>query len=385
MAFFGLFGNNKKQENSTPIINTTQQEFSAPFMKIGTGNLASPLVSTYYQTNGYVRFGEDNLYPQILTQLYHQSPLHGAIIDFITDSVIGGSYKWKDDSKSTKQKVELLAFEKRVNLKKLVTAITKDYVMHRRITIKVCKSTSGIVSIKRIDPSYIRNSADLCNYTYSSDWTKGNVGIKVYKEYRDDLEESLYVYQELSPGQDIYPIPTYNSCLNACFLDSEIMFFHKSNIQNSIFPSLVIRRPKEFASTDEISKFKTEIASKTGAANAGRVLVLTGNGFDDTPEATTIAVSGNDRLFAETTANIEDQICKAHKINPLLMGIKVAGSLGNSQELEFGYTIYEKVIVMPIRNVMNEVINELIDICNIQGTIEINNFQIINKEIQKTN
>lgn len=382
----GFFNFNKKQPVTQEVKDTRPipQMFSTPFMTVGKGNLSSPEINTYYMQNGYVPFGIDNLYPQLLEQLFFQSPLHGAIIDYITDSVIGGGFNWVDKNPTMKQQVSNLAFEKRVKLKKLIAALTRDYVIHRRVTVKVIKSDSGIVTVKRIDPAYIRNSRNLERFVYSTDWSKGMIESKEYLAYDSKLKESLYVYQEDSPGQDVYPIPTYNSCLNWAFLDSEISYFHKNNIQNSVFPSIVIRRPKEFGSIDEVNQFKAEIANKTGAANSGKVVVLTGNGMDDVPEFESISVNGNDKLFEASAREVEDQICKAHKINPLLMGIKVSGSLGNSTELEFGYAIYEKVVVMPLRNTMEEIINDLIDICGIKSTIKIENYQIIDKQIEKT-
>jgi capsid portal protein len=185
------------------------------------------------------------------------------------------------------------------------------------------------------------------------------------------------MYQDETPGQDIYPIPVYNSILNWAYLDGEQSFFHKSNIENSVFPSAVIRRPKEFTSNDEASEFKEELNSKTGASNGGRLLVLSGNGMDDVPEFEQIQANSNDKLFEGTAKELKENICFAHKINPSIMGIKVAGSLGNAEELTTSYAIFEKNVVMPDRTTMSEIFNDLLDITGLNQTVTINNFQIV--------
>lgn len=63
------------------------------------------------------------------------------------------------------------------------------------------------------------------------------------------------------------------------------------------------------------------------------------------------------------------------------MGIKVAGSLGNAQELEMSYSIFEKNIVMPLRDELTEIYDDLLDIADVKNSIEINDYQIIEKAI----
>lgn len=386
MKLFGFnIGGNKKQSlvQNIPQSQVLPFAFSTPFMNIGSGNLSMPYVNKFYTTNNIVRFGSDNLYPQLLVQMYYQSALHGSIIDFITNSIIGGGYSWDDEKLSGKDKIEQLTFEKMNKFKKMAKLLTRDYIIHRRICVKVTRKEGQKTKLKRIDPSFIRNSVDLETFVYSSDWSRGLIDTKLFKRYSVDCqdEETLYVYQDETPGQDVYPIPSYNSILNWTFLDGETSYFHKSNIQNAVFPSLIIRRPKDFSSIDEMDKFKQEISTKTGAQNAGRIMVLTGNGFDDVPQFDQVSANDNDKLFEVTAKELKDQICFGHSINPSIAGIKVAGSLGNSEEIKFSYSIFEKNVVMPNRNTMEEILNDLVDICKIPNSITINNFQIIEDKI----
>lgn len=393
MKLFGFnIGASKPMTQNIPIPSNTKgfesMGFSTPFMNIGSGNLSLPKVDRYYTTNNIVRFGEDNLYPQLLNQLYYTSPMNGACIDFITNAIIGGGYSWISNNLSGVEKVNLLTFEKKNKFNKLSSILTRDYVIHRRVCLLVCKNDDGeVIRIKRLDPSTIRNNKNMEEFVYSDDWSRGLFQIKRYSRYdvRKKDSESLYVYHDETPGQDVYPIPTYNSILNWAFVEGDIPFFHKSNLQNGVFPSLVIRRPKEFSSIEQVNQFKSEIGGNKGAEGGGKLIVLTGQGMDDTPEVVQISSNSNDRLFEVTSKEAKESISIGHKINPSIMGVKVAGSLGNSEEIKNSYMIFEKNIVMPERATMEEILNDIIDMFKIPNSVAINNYKIIDGEIEIQN
>jgi hypothetical protein len=165
--------------------------------------------------------------------------------------------------------------------------------------------------------------------------------------------------------------------LNDVFLDGEISYLQKSNIQNSIWPSLSIRVPKMFESDAERDSFKQGLVDNSGASGAGKIIIMQGQGFDNTPEVTSIPTNQNDKLFDSTIENILNKICFAHGINPSIMGIKVAGSLGNDAELEMSYSIFEKNVIMPLRDELTEIYDALLDIAGVKNSIVINDFQII--------
>lgn len=386
MAFFNFF--NKKQETSVPVEHTVEikpQTFSTPFLKIGKGNLGQPFISPFYTVSGITQFGSDNLYPQILDQIYYTSAIHGKCIDFIANTAVGGGYTYGVSIKDGKESVSIYTFEKINRFPRMIRELAKDYIIHKRICVLVCRDKIGnFKSFKRIHPAYIRNSKDLTSFVWCNDWSR-RTGMKTYNRYEpgSSERESLYVYQAETVGQDIYPLPTYISILNDAFLDGEIAFLQKSNIQNSIWPSIAIRVPKTFESQEEIDAFKSGISSKEGAQNAGRVMVLTGNGLENTPDVIQISTNNNDKLFDSTLDSIMNKICIAHGLNPAIMGIKVAGSLGNAQELQMSYGIFEKNIILPLRMELTEIFDELLDIAGIKNNIVLKNYQIIDNQISE--
>lgn len=367
MKIFGInFG--------SQLVRTESQAMNTPFLKVGKGNLALPYIQNTVSGKGMVYFGSDNLYPQLINQMYYTSPLHGAIIDYTVNASVGGGYNIKTDG-SMAQEVDRSSFLRKYT--PLFDLLERDLYMHNRCHVFIDFSDSGkFLKMERVDPSKIRYRFD-GGVEYSDDWStmQQRREVPVFRHGGDNYGRVLYSHSMVTPGVDWYPIPQYTSALNWVFLDGEQSFLHKNNIQNSIFPSVFIRRPKRFGSEQEIKDFKDGLSRQKGAENAGYVGVLSGDGFDNTPEVVSPPTSQNDNLFVQTEKTIKDNICFAHKINPAIVGIKVAGSLGNAQELEMSYAIWEKNVVFPLRKQLENLGNSLLQIINIKGVFEVNEFR----------
>jgi hypothetical protein len=376
MAWYNF--NNKKE---TTVVASEDgplySQFSTPFGKIGEGNLSLPYVRGY-GSERYVRFGNDNLFPQIVNQMYFQSSLNGSIINYKANAIIGGGYEITSNDTTAVQKVKEYTFIKKNKFNKLMRQLTKDLIMHGRVCI-IIDPTMKDISIKRVGPEKVRVNITKSFYTISDDWARSVGMYELPCHYVGAKEKTLFVYEiDGDAGQDIYPIPQYCSALNDAFLDGEMSYLQKSNIINSIFPSFMLKLAKKFGSQDEINQFKDTINKAKGAPNAGRIMTFVANSADQLPTIETIPTNNNDKIFDSTLQRVDANICRAHSIDPLLMGIRVSGALGNGNELVESYNIFEKNVVMPLREMMEEVADELLFIAGVNSTIKINNYQIVN-------
>jgi capsid portal protein len=189
------------------------------------------------------------------------------------------------------------------------------------------------------------------------------------------------VYEVECIGQDFYPLPQYTSALNFAFLSGELSYFAKSNIQNSVFPSFAMMFPKRPQSEEEKNMIRNTIDRLKGAANAGKAVAFFANSQDQLPKIESLPTNGNDKLFQEASQLNTEQICFSHTIDPILMGIRTTGSLGNGSDIKQAYIIFEKNVVMPLREMVADIFNELLFIAKIDADFTINNYQIINEAI----
>jgi hypothetical protein len=359
------------------------QSFSTPFGRVGDANLSLPYVNGRFQIAGYIPFGQDNMFPELLNQLYYTSPLHGAIVDFKTNSVVGGGYTLKSEGMTNEDKLKLYTFEKKIKLGKVERAIAQQLTVHHRVYFKLCYNAKReLYKIYNVSPEKVRIARDKQTYFLCDDWSAriDVTPIKKYHPTNSDLEQ-LYVYEIMTLGQEWYPLPQYTSALNFAFLSGELSYFAKSNIQNSVFPSFAMMFPKRPQSEEEKSMIKHTIDRLKGAANAGKAVAFFANSADQLPKIESLPTNGNDKLFHEASSLNTEQICFAHTIDPILMGVRTTGSLGGGADIKQAYVIFEKNVVMPLRYQVEEIINELLEIAKIPGEYTINNFQIINETI----
>jgi hypothetical protein len=381
MAWYSRFIGEKPQ--TTTEVVEGYQSFSTPFGRVGDANLSLPYVNGRYQIAGYIPFGQDNMFPELLNQLYYTSPLHGAIVDFKTNSVVGGGYTLKNEGMTNEDKLKLYTFEKKIKLGKVDRAISQQLIVHHRVYFKLCYNAKReLYKIYNVSPEKVRIARDKQTYFLCDDWSAriDVTSIKKYHPTNSDLEQ-LYVYEIMTLGQEWYPLPQYTSALNFAFLSGELSYFAKSNIQNSVFPSFAMMFPKRPQSEEEKSMIKHTIDRLKGAANAGKAVAFFANSADQLPKIESLPTNGNDKLFHEASALNTEQICFAHTIDPILMGVRTTGSLGGGADIKQAYVIFEKNVVMPLRYQVEEIINELLEIAKIPGEYTINNFQIINETI----
>ena len=379
----GLFGKFKENNSiQAEVIGDNYQAFSTPFQKVPKSNLSLPFVWGRYEVRGYVPFGDDNMYPQWLNQMYYSSPLHGSIVDFKANASVGGGFEFNTDRLNAKGKTDLYAFSKQLNFQKLIPLLTKELIVHERNYFVLTLKEGKVVKTKRVSADKVRTNKNRTKYSVCDDWMS-TTDIKTYEPYNKGCKNGDYLlcFENLTLGQDIYPIPAYTSALNFAYLSGELSYLAKNNIQNSIFPSFAMLFPKKPQSEEEMEAVKDSVKNMKGAENAGKPVAFFANSKDQLPELVTVPTNANDTLFKETSELITEQLCFAHTIDPILLGVRTTGSLGNGSDIKQAYVIFEKNVVMPLRERIENIINTLLEVMGIEATITMNNFQIINETI----
>ena len=378
MGFFGKF----KKDESLKVVDTGYQSFSTPFLRVGESNLSLPFVDSRYTVQGYVRFGEGNLYPQLLNQMYYTSPLHGSIVDFKTNATIGGGYTFDESKLTDMEKVVLYAFGKKIGFKETLKTITKDIIIHGRCYFLIELKDGKTHNVKRVAPEKVRINQAKTLYAVNEDWQFG-LQIRTYEAYHPECKNGtyLYAYEQKSVGQDFYPLPQYTSALNFAFLSGELSYLQKSNIQNSIFPSFAMMFPKKPQGNEEMQLIKDTVNKLKGAENSGKVVAFFANNKESLPDLVNVPTNSNDELFKGVSELNTEQICFAHTIDPILLGVRTTGSLGSGSDIKQAYVIFEKNTIIPLRETITDIINGLMRAVGIEAKVEITNYQIVNETI----
>lgn len=359
---------------------------STPFMSVGKGNLALPFINRRSTRFGAICFGSDNLFPQLINQMYYASPLHGSIIDYKVRATTGGGYTLTPKDGTMDCRVKTKKFEHKYCLDKLVPEVCQHLYMHYRFyrIIEFRDEGGRLVpcAMHDVSPEEVRVCESMEEYMICEDWSTMIGAYRIPKlDPNCKALKQLYVWEKKTIGQKYYPIPTYTSANNWFFLDGEMSFLHKTNILESIFPSFALFFPKKPQNDTEVKAIQDKVESAKGAQNAGRIFTFFAGSPEHMPELKEIPKNNNDQLFIQTDHRIDEKICQSHTIDPILMGIRVSGELGSGSDIQQSYVIFEKNQVIPMREEVTEIILDLMRLFNVPASFEINNFQIINETI----
>lgn len=384
MGIFDRFS--KKKLETTPLV---VEKKSTPSLQ--TFNLNVDYNTMAYQDllkgpRGY-QFGVDGLFPQELNQFVKKSPLHNAILNLKKLLTTGNGYEIEGvESLSMKDKITLNQMTNQFD--GCVNELAMDLFIHSRICLKVTwnEDNTKIIKIKRISPEKIRINdvnaeMEPINFLYNWDWvyyTKYPI-IKYPKFDQKNKEEKVQLLQIQveSPGFRLYAEPTYQSALNWIILDAEMSNYHRSNIVNSINPSMLIKFFFEPETVEEQQAIIRGIHNSfAGTSNTGKLLTTFSPDKDSAPDITQLDPNKLDATFLQLTDSIQRQVCYAHQINPILLGLKTSGSLGNQTEFPYAFNLFNQQVIQPAQRILENILNDLIHINGVMVNVKFNDADI---------
>lgn len=302
----------------------------------------------------WVYFGEDNLYPQRLIDLYDSSAMHHTAVQAIKDGIIGEGIKLIGDEyiNSKGETVDEL-FEK----------IALDYSLYQGYTLNLIWNKEGtrIAEIYHLPLSNVRSGKmddedEVVEYFYSSDWTN----TRKYKpqpyrafdptDTKGDNASQIYYCKNYTPGNDFYPLPEYQGAVNDIDLDARVSRFHNSNISNGLAPSMFIQFRNGKPTPEERRDIYREVEETfSGEDNAGRFFLAfsePGKEMQVTP-----VENANDDYYITLEERISSRILTAHRItSPALLGIsKGSGFSSVADEIRVAYAHFEGTVIEPKR------------------------------------
>lgn len=302
----------------------------------------------------FMYYGGANLFPQELIKLYDSSAMHHTAVDAITAGIIGqGIDTIGNEHVNTQGETVDALYEK----------IALDYALYQGYALNVIwnKERTAIAEIYHLAFANVRsgklNEEDKVEeYMYSSDWS--NLRKNPFHMYhafdptdnKGDNASQIYYFYNYTPGNEVYPLPTYIGALNDIDLDARISRFHAANISNGLAPSMILNFRNGVPTPEERRDVYKEIESTfTGEENAGRFFLAfseAGKELQVTP-----IDSANDDYYLTLEDRITSRILTAHRItSPLLLGIKdSAGFSSNAEEIRVAYSHFEGTVIEPKR------------------------------------
>lgn len=319
-----------------------------------------PPVFTEKRNQDWVSFGDDNLYPEMILNLYQTSAIHSTAINSKRDAIVG------EGIESYGQEI---VNKNEETLNDIYSKIAIDYAINGAYALNIIWSRDGKsiaemyhIPVKNVRSGKLNEQDRIEDYYYSSNWSN----TRKYKPTRfapfssmDNKGENasqIFYPIHYQGGNEVYNLPSYVGALNDIDLDARISKFHNSQIQNGLAPSLWVNFPNGEPEESLQRRMYDDInESYAGEDNAGRLILTFSEDANTAPIITPIQ-STNDGLFTTLEERVTSRVLTAHRItSPLLVGIRTTGSgLGsNSDEIDTAYTHFMSTVIEPMQKFIN--------------------------------
>jgi hypothetical protein len=222
-------------------------------------------------------------------------------------------------------------------------------------------------------------------YYYSRDWAVRQIGIQFSHVAPKNWDEwQVMELKNETGGFRSYGMPDWAASANWQVVSADLGLLHKSAIENGIQPSIIWKIPYVM-SPDERSAWEVNARhSGKGAKNYGRAIKLEAPSKDQLPEIDVVNTTDNHALFEQTSKEQKEEIAISHGINPALMGVRIAGSLGQSEEIEFSAKQFKRIWLNSNRKKVEDFLNELAKTCGIKTRLNIKETELIDFAMEQT-
>ena len=313
---------------------------------------------------GYVQYGDDNLFPQYLIDLYKSSATHNALCTSIAYMIYGDGVQ--ADTLEARLKIEEWGLQDEVRKACLDLKIQGGFALE--VVYSIDRTTVAKVRhcpFENIRSAEVDNDENVNFYYYSKDWSNKQIEPELVRAFNpeDSLEypvQILYV-KPFSPGSYYYPKPDYIGSIDYIELDKEIGKYHINNIKNGLAPSFSIHFKNGVPAQEERHKIRNDIERQlAGATNAGKFIVTYSDSPERKPDFEPFPLSDADKQYQFLSTEVSDKIMVGHRVvSSAMFGVKTAGQLGNTQELEIASELFDKQVVKPYQRIVKDALESI--------------------------
>jgi len=328
----------------------------------------------------YIKFGDDDKFPDHTLMLYNKSAKHNAIINGKVNYILGGGLIC-DTPEDPKAKAFLS------EMSKIDNQSIKDIELHGGFYWEMIPNKKGGSIAYHVDFSRIRSNEDNTIFYYKKDWSDRAEDRKAYPAFRPGITEpSIFCFKEYRPGLKTYPLPGYVASFNYIEADIEVSKHTLTNAQTGFSASKFINfyngEPTEENKRDITRRFELLSTGSEGK----KVLI----GFNNDPaKRPTIDDLGASDLtkedFSHVDTLISDNIYAGHLVtNSALFGIPPSNhSLGGNagSELKIAYEIFKNTYVNYKQKQFEDVVNYFARLKGVPCKIKLKNVDPLGFEI----
>lgn len=315
----------------------------------------------------YIKYGDDNAYPDYLTYLFNKSAKHGAIIGGKAFYIFGEGY----------ENGEVVVNRLGDTLNDISKKAILDIEIYGGFRLEIIwNAAKKVKEIYHVDYTTIRVGKS-GGYYFKESWDINNRDEEIFIPAfnpNNPIGSQIYAYNEYRPKTRYYPLPEYVGSNNFIETDIEISKYYLSAIRNGMTPSKMIQFFSGEPTEDKKREIERRMSQKfAGAENAGKFfLVFNQVNASNAVKVDDLSATDLDKHMIELNKTCQQEIFSGHRVtSPMLFGIKTEGQLGGNTELQTSYELFIATYAKPKSNAFDKEINYVMSFSSQQAEYEL--------------
>jgi len=343
----------------------------------------------------YSGHGKPDGYPDYLIQLKNSCSWHSAILDYKIQQIAGKGFI------ATGSDAKTLAFLDNINpnfdANEILEKVAHDKEMFGGFAFLITWSNDWKkiavvehVAFDKIRCGKVDNLGHINQYYYAYDWSKQRGDKQIIPAFDPngaktkaiDYESfintnnvegltavkitattQLLYYRGTSDNNFYYPLPSYIACLSSIRADVNSDIYGEKLLENQMSTPMHVNVIGNFTPTQKIEEASNIIDNYTGARRAGTPLITFSKEKELSVEVTKVENDSSEDRYKSISEAVRQKILSGHRVtSPLLMGIALAGTLGNRDELQAAYEVFYVSVIQPEQNQITKVFNKIMAI-----------------------
>lgn len=345
--------------------NKTKVEFN--FSGIGrTCDVALVRVPDFklLQTTKWMKYGDDNAFPQELVRLSTVSPTHGQLLNLLATGIAGRGWTGNQTA------LDFLATLDEDNDENMLARISAELSIFNGFSIqavwgKGAKKITNIYPIpfQNVRAAQIDETGWVGGYYLSVDW-ENHMKYKptLYSSFNPDgniiegaEQGSQVLYVRVKhPASPIYPLPRYASALTSIATDAALDQFMFSIVDNCFMPGVLFTLPPDPDADHARAVERKLMKSYSGPNRAGKPMFYRQNEAQDEIKVQELGKGVDSESYQHQVEIVQQRIVTAHDVkSPTLAGLSSGSGLSSTgDEIKAAYAIFQSTTVHPYQQLI---------------------------------
>ncbi len=353
-------------------------------IKIGVTNQSDPYISSCarcVQSDTYWRWGDDNLFPLLLSTLSRRAVTHRRIINDKADYITGKGIAYDTSQPILSSLVERVNAEGE-SLRQLINLVAFDKMLFANAFVEVVRdATHTSLSLYHHDASLCRIAKDSQHVIMHHDWANFNMRdaneLPIYPLFElqaDGTERSMVHYKDYEPTFSHYGVPNYIAGLNVSAIAYKTDKWNISRLDNSFQMSGVMLLDDTVDAEEEAAQIIRTAEEKFGG-KPGQVLFVLKDGTENDNSRFIPITSSSDGDWESLHTQANSDIVVAHSWFRSLSGLDYSSGFSSERILHE----YEVALNTVIIGEQEEIIEPLREIISTSLNIDSSSITIINR------